>query len=289
MKQQRGINIWLGFIGVVVGIGSVAELTTAPVIGLAMAGSYLALLAVLFASERVRQLQRSIPNLSVAVRGTQAARQAVARARRLAGTNTPETVMDLGLIINEKNRSGAWQPKRTAEAVSTADQAIQPFIKISVPADQSHRTLTLRFDVLDREGQVQLSREVKQFVREGDNLIPCDRQMSIRDNPKIGRAGTWELQVSINGILAASHTFTVTQAAADSYSGSGSASYSQSSSQSQYRASGTAASSAPSRQKLADDGEAPLAHNLSTPDEEDDDDQPLTLEELLREQRGKQS
>ncbi len=279
MKQQRAINIWLGFIGVVVGIGSVAELTTAPLVSIALVGGYVAMLAVLFASERVRQLQRSLPNLSVAVRGTQAARKAVARARRLAGINTPEIVMDLGLIINEKNRSGSWQPKRTAEAVSTADQAIQPFIKLSVPADQSHRTLTVRFDVLDREGQIQLSREVKQFVREGDNLVPCDRQLSIRDNPKIGRPGTWELQVSINGILAASHTFTVTQASANAYPGA-------TSSSNQY----ASASSAPPprRTKLADDGEAPLANNLAAPDE-DDDDPPLTLEELLREQRGKQS
>ena len=110
--------------------------------------------------------------------------------------------------------------------------------------------------------------------------------MTIRDNPKIGRAGTWELQVSINGILAASHTFTVTQASADAYPSSGQY-------QSSSGSSGTGAKASsvppPHRAKLADDGEAPLAHNLSTPDEDDDDDQPLTLEELLREQRGKQS
>lgn len=277
MKQQRAINIWLGFIGVVIGAGSIAELTTAPVIALVMAGSYVAMLAVLFANERVRQLQRSIPNLTVAVRGSTAARQAVSRARRLAGASVPEVIMDVGLIVNEKNSSGGWQPKRTAETITTSDQAVQPFVKLNVTTEQSHRTLTVRFDMLDREGQVQFSREVKQFVREGDNLISCDRTLPIRDNPKIGRPGTWELQITINGLLAASHTFTVSQDA----TGSGT----------QYRAPARPAAYQPpaavaSAPKLADDGEAPLRHNLAAADE-DEEDAPLTLEELLREQRNK--
>lgn len=248
---RRGTYIWLGLIGVIV-----ALLTLSGALGafasILFVGAYLSLLAGVFATERLRQLQNVLPTLAVNTRTTPAARAAVGRARRLTNYNTDEVVTDVGVIVNEQNKNGRWQ-RRIAQSVSTDDQALQPYVKINVPPEISQRVALIKFDVLDRTGKVQFSRQVEQYVRDGENLIPSDQQLPMRGNDKLGRTGTWDLHVSINGTLAACHSFVVAPAVAER------------------------------RARLADDGEARLS-SISVPADKEDDG-PLSLEELLREQR----
>ncbi len=239
-------------IGAVIGLAALATLTEAPVLSVLMVGAYVAMLAAIFANDRLRQLQNMIPTLAATTKTTSAARNAVARARRLSNYTTDESVTDIGIIINEKDRNGRWT-RRIAQSVSMDDQAIQPYVKVNVPPDQSNRVALIKFEVVDKAGKTQFSREVEQYVRDGENLIPSDQQLPFRGNDKLGRAGTWDLQVSINGALAACHSF------------------------------GVSPSTAAMRPILEDDGEAAIAH-LSTPDDKEDD-MPLSLEDLLREQR----
>ncbi len=258
MRQQpRGIKVWLGVLGAIIAVTALANIATAPLMSLLLAGGYIALLTALFASDRLRQLQQAIPTLAVTARVSPAARAATSRARRLANASTPEVVTDVGIIVNEKDRNGRLRPKSITPVVSLGDEAIQPYVKLEVPVALSQRTAVVRFEVIDRAGKVQFSREVEQYVRDGDNLIASDRQLPLRDNDKLGRPGTWDLQVSVNGTLAAIHSFNVTP---------------------------VPAAPVPARARLADDGEAPLTHNLSAPDEEEES-KPLSLEDLLREQR----
>lgn len=252
MRQpRRGTYVWMGLIGFVIALAALSTLAAAPALSVLMVGAYLAMLAALFANDRLKQLQSVIPALAVTSKTTTAARNAVARARRLSSFTTDEVVTDIGVIINEKDRTGRWT-RHIAQSVSMDDQAIQPFVKINVPPEISNRVALIKFEVIDKSGKTQFSRQVEQYVRDGENLIPCDQQLPIRGNDKLGRAGTWDLQVSVNGALAACYSFPVTP------------------------------STAAIRSQLTDDGEAAIA-NLSIPDEKDD--MPLSLEDLLREQR----
>ncbi len=253
MQQgKRGTYIWLGIMGVVV-VGVALSGAIGAVGGLLAIGGYAALLAAIFASDRLGQLQNVIPTLTVSARMTPAARDAVSRARRLSSYTTDETVTDVGIIVNERDRNNRLNRRITA-SVSLDEAAIQPYIKINVPPAYSQRVALVSFEVLDKTGKVQFTRQVEQYVRDGENLIACDQQLPMRGNDKLGRTGTWDLRVSVNGTLAAVHSFGVTP------------------------------SVAVQRSRLADDGEARAAA-ISVPDEKDDD-MPLSLEDLLREQRG---
>ena len=256
MRQgQRGIYVWLGLMGLVVGLVALSGAVGA-LVGLLLIAAYAALLAAFLATDRVRQLQTVLPSLAVSSRVTPAARTAVQRARRLANYNTDETVTDVGIIVNEKDANNRLN-RHIAPSVSLDDQAIQPYVKLNVSPAHSQRVALIKFEVVDKAGKVQFSRQVEQYVRDGDNLIPCDQQLPIRGNDKLGRTGTWDLNVSINGVLAACHSFGVTPALNER------------------------------RTRLADDGEAAM-NTLSTAAEQEDD-QPLSLEDLLREQRQESS
>ncbi len=257
-QQRRGTYIWLAVIGVIAAIVAVSELAVAPALSLLAIGGYIALLSAIFANERLKELQNVLPALAVTAKITPAARAAVTRARRLSNFNTDETVTDVGIIVNEKDRNGRWA-RRMAQSISLDDQAVQPYVKLNVPAAQSQRVALIKFEVVDKTGKTQFVRELEQYVRDGENLIPCDQQLPIRGNDKLGRAGTWDVQVSVNGQLAACHSFGVTPSTAER------------------------------RTRLADDGEAFVpTMNASAPDDKEDD-MPLSLEDLLREQRQESS
>ncbi len=290
MRRQRGTMVWLSMMGGIIGLTAILELVTAPLLSVILVGGYGLLLAALFATDRLRALQqaipKAIPNLTVAARATPAAREAVARARRLASASTPEIVTDVGMIVNERTSGGQLRPKAITSVISLSEQGTQPFVKLNVPPQRSHRTALIKFDIIDREGKTQFSREVQQFVQDGENLITCDRQLPLRDNDRLGRAGAWELQVTVNGTLAACYTFTTTPAgtrSASSASGFGAST-----------GTGSASASAPSisarRSRLADDGEAAPAPASGSAEEEDEAPaRPLSLDELLRDQRGGKS
>lgn len=255
-QGQRGTYVWVALIGLIVGLLALSG-TLGALGSVVLVGAYVALLAAIFANSRLKDLQNMIPVLAASARVTPAARAAVTRARRLSSYNTDETISDVGIIVNEQDRNRRWT-RRIAQTVSLDDQALQPYVKLNVPPEHSNRVALIKFEVIDKAGKTQFSRQIEQYVRDGDNLISCDQQLPIRGNDKLGRAGTWDMRVSINGTLAACHSFPVTPATAER------------------------------RAQLGDDGEARAAANLSAPDEVEAN-MPLSLEDLLREQRRESS
>lgn len=251
----------LGIVGAVAGIvtlsgegGPLAAILSITVFGV--------LAAAVFASGRLRQLQESLPNIAATVKATPNARAASARARRLSNYAPPETVTDVAVIINDRDRTGRLT-RRVAQNVSMDELAIQPIVKFTVPPEDLNRIAIVKFEIIDKAGKVQFTRSVEHYTRDGINLVACDQQLPLRNNPKLGRAGTWDLQISINGQLAAVHSFIVTPAQ-DMRSRS-----------------------------LSDEGEitasAADSSRLRAPDEDELQDMPLSLEDLLREQRSSSS
>jgi len=162
-----------------------------------------------------------------------------------------DTLVDIGFLVNDKISDGSWD-RRIAAAASFDDGYVQPYLKVHVSPDYTDRSVMIDFEVYDRLGRLQFSHRVEEFLREGENLILCDRQLALRGNETLGRAGTWDVRVKIDGALAAIHEFNMS------------------------------ASDAERREQVRDNGEA--LRDVESAIEEEDEAVPVSLEDLLREQ-----
>lgn len=253
---RRGIYIWLMMLGFVIAVLALAAAAGAAAISAeltaVLVGVYLGLVAFTLVGDKLRDvnLQLPRPSLGAVMRVTPSARRAAQRARNRPDHDTDNILTDVGLIVNQRRPDGRWD-RHLASAVSMDDDAIQPFISINVPAESSHRLALITFEVYDQAGRVQFSRQVEQWIRDGDNNVICDRQLRLTGNEALGRAGVWDLRVSIDGSTLAIHSFSVTPSTGER------------------------------RRQFNEEGEA--VGRLSVPD----DDVPMSLDDLLREQRGR--
>jgi hypothetical protein len=250
---RRGIYIWLMMLGVAVALvvlaGALGTAALSAEVAIAIMAAYVAMALVAVAGNRLQHLQVPRPNLRAAVRTTPAARRATQRARSRPGYNADHAITDIGLIVNQKRRDGRWE-RHLAQSVSMDEHAIQPYMTVDVPPNLAQRLALIQFDIYDQAGRPQFSRQVEQWVRDGDNSIICDRQLPLARNESLGRSGIWDLRVAIDGALAAIHSFSVTPSTEEQ------------------------------RRQFTDDGEA-VGERLEIAD----DDLPVSLEDLLREQR----
>jgi hypothetical protein len=115
---------------------------------------------------------------------------------------------DIGLVVNEKRRDGRWD-RRLAESVTMDDGAIQPYIILQVPAESADRLAKVEFELYDQAGRLQFSHTFEHYLRDGRNLILCERHLPLRGNEALGRAGTWDLRVSVDGGLVGIHGFSM--------------------------------------------------------------------------------
>ncbi len=245
---RRGLYIWLTMMGIAIALVVLAGAAT-PALAATLLVTYLAMLTATMVGPRLRSLQLPKAPRRLSVRATPAAQAAARRAQSRPEYNTDQTLTDIGLIVNEKRPDGKWN-RRLAQSVAMDEPAIQPYISVYVPPELSHRLAIIQFEVYDQAGRCQFSRQVEQWVRDGDNNVICDRQLPVRGNEDLGRAGVWDLRVSMDGALVALHSFNMNPASPER------------------------------RRQFSGEGETvPGRLTLSA------DDAPLSLEELLREQR----
>ncbi len=252
---KRGTYAWLAMLGFAVTLVVAAIAAGSVALGAEFAvGLILVYLAIAFyalAGNTIRNFRLpGAPALLSAARATPAARRATQRARARPGFNSDVTLTDVGLIVNERRPDGRWN-RHLAQSVSMDEDAIQPYVTISVPPESSHRLALITFEIYDQSGRPQFSRQVEQWVRDGDNSVICDRQLPLAGNDALGRSGVWDLRVTMDGALLAIHSFSVTPPDVER------------------------------RRHFTSEGEA-IGDRLAAAQ----DDAPLSLEELLREQRG---
>lgn len=255
--SQRGKYVWLGLLGIVVLIVSLASVAGAasipPVVALGIVAAYLAVALLSTVRIDLSALTQQAKPGRVSASMTGAARKAWQRARNRPeyGMGPTDTLVDIGFLVNDKIRDGSWD-RRIASAASFDDGYVQPYLKLHVSPEYADRNVMLDFEIYDRLGRLQFSQRVEEFLREGENLILCDRQLALRGNEMLGRAGTWDVRVKIDGALAAIHEFNM------------------------------AASDDESREQVRQEREAVRAVGMA--DEEEDEAVPVSLEDLLREQ-----
>jgi hypothetical protein len=263
-SARRGTRVMLGLLGVAVFLvvmGGLAGTVSAPIAltaGIAYVLVALASLTKLGPNFLRSRLQEIGPAVTIANRTTAAARRAAQRARNRGEFSLETNLLDIGLMVNERRRNGQLD-RHLVESVSMDVSAVQPFIKLHLNPGTAERLALIEFEFYDQSGKVQFSHQQKHWMRDGENLIGCEQQLPLRGNDELGRAGTWDLRVKVDGTLAGVHGFSMLPAQE------------------------TAGS------RLADDDAAEQRRERMTINSPDEDDAPVSLEELLREQKRRGS
>lgn len=247
----------LGVLVMLIAFASVSSAALSPAVGFGMVAAYLALAFFLYRRADLGALaevvQRRQATLTAAARMSGAARRAAARAKAHpeAGVGSELTLLDVGMLVNERRPDGGWNRRIAQESAALDDEFLQPYVKLFVPAGSGERHATLTFEFYDRSGRLQFSHSMEDYLRTGENLILCERQLALRGAEQPMRAGTWDLRVKVDGVLVALHDFSMAST------------------------SGVAHSAPPRRLHAVEDDyeEAP----------------PVSLEELLREQARRRS
>jgi hypothetical protein len=253
-RSRRGMVIWLVLLGIAVALialGSIFDPTAVNAqVATILLAAYAGVAGVALIGDRLRHVKLEMPRINVPIRMSPAARKATQRARGRSDYSLTTTLTDVGMIVNERSRDGQWN-RHLAQIVSMDDDAIQPYITLHATPEDGNRVSLVEFTIYDQAGKLRFSRVCEQYVRDGENLIVCDRHLPLEGNENIGRAGVWDLQVRIDGAMAAVHSFSVNPSTTER------------------------------RRQLSEDGEV-ATDGLAAPAEFDE---PISLDELLREHR----
>lgn len=258
-RSRRSSRVFLGILGIAVGavVLSAALGSFPPALAALAAVGYAGLVAASFLNLPIGNLRRNLTTVAPALRASPNAKKAAERARNRGGVVNELLLMDVGLLVNEKSRSGRWN-RRIADRLSLDDQFVQPYINLHVLPGNGDRVVHMEFEMVDQTGAVRFSHEMQQLVRDGENLITCERQLPLRDNHELTRGGVWDLRVTVNGNPMGVHLFNV--------------------------AAGSSLHVEPNQYE-----EAIRADRLAQPlDDPEYDDQPMSLEELIRQQNRDQ-
>lgn len=255
MRIRRRNTPWLVVLGLLVMLVVVSGVA-APEVAVTLIGLYLfALAASLIEFQPTRVIERSRSSLT-AIRMSAEAREAVERARRRGGAATPGlTLLNIGLISTETSSEG--MNFRITRSPSLDEDGVRPFIKLNVQPDYADRHSIIRYEIIDANGDSQYVHEMRVYLRDGEMDILADHQLPLLRNNRRLSAGDWDLRVTVDGALVGMHNFTVAPSLNDRYS----------------RLDADQDLARPA-QRLADD--------VTPPEIGRDNDEPMSLEELLR-------
>lgn len=200
MRLRRRNTIWLAALTALVMVAVVAG-------GLANPPAVLALIALLgvalvasFVELQPNRLREALPTSPLSMmRMSAQAREASERARRRSNYTAPGlTLLDIGLIALVTSPDGSMIMRRGRQ-VSLDDNGVRPYITLNIDSQSSDRNATIRFEILDHNGQTQYVHEMKTFLRDGEMNILADTQLPLFDNNRLPGAGEWDLRVSVDG------------------------------------------------------------------------------------------
>lgn len=203
--RQRNTS-WLILLGILIG--------TALIAGTANTGAAVALVtlfliaavASLVELDRQPAVLANAMQRAVRTQATPQAKEASERARRRGSyIDTRLTLLDIGLIAAQSNPEGMVM--RRARSISKDDDGVRPFITINVDPQESERSALVRFEIVDQTGQEQYVYEMKTYLRAGEMNLLADHHLRLANNSNITGMGDWDLRVYIDGTLMALHNF----------------------------------------------------------------------------------
>jgi hypothetical protein len=252
LQSNRRGTLVLYFIMAVAILTVIFSGAISPPLGAALLTIYLAFVVLTSRASALQNLRRTMPERTARIpQITRAAREAAGRIPRSSMSILQElyTLQDIGLIIDERRRDGLHL--RHARFMSLDDESLRRYVVLQYPADGYPEKVILRFEINDAAGEPQFIYEMEHTLRPGENLIVPDYRLVLKGNSKITNAGTWDLQVSINGMPVGIHNFNILPPLAE-------------------------------RLREGSDGEVSPSARLMV--DEDEEELPVSLEELLDQQ-----
>lgn len=137
------------------------------------------------------------------------AREATDRAQRRGDYALRDmTLIDVGLISSHSTPEGMVM--RKGRTISGDDDGVRPFVTLHVEPIEADRHAMIRFEIIDHRGQTQYVHEMKTYLRDGEMNILADHHLPLLSNEQIGQGGDWDLRVSVDGRTAGLLSFAVT-------------------------------------------------------------------------------
>ncbi len=211
MRFRRRNTAWLAALTAIIMVAVAAGGLANPPAALALITLLGVALIASFVEVRPNRLREAMPVSPLAMmRMSAQAREASERARRRSSFTPPGlTLLDIGLIALVTSPDGSMIMRRGRQ-VSLDDKGVRPYITLNIDPQSADRNATIRFEILDHNGQTQYVHEMKTFLRDGEMNILADTQLPLFDNDRLPGAGDWDLRVSVDGLTMGLLSFTTT-------------------------------------------------------------------------------
>ena len=199
---------WLVVLAAMIGVAVLSSAVPAQVTFALLALYAVAVGATFLNFKPETLLDRSRSSLTM-MRMSSEAREAVERARRRGSLlDSSLTLLDIGLITSQSSREGMVMHR--TRTVSKDDDGVRPFVTLHVQPESAEQTALIRFEMIDHNGQSQYIHEMRTYLRDGEMNILADHHLPLTGNEQIAGAGDWDLRVSIDGTLLGAHAFNLT-------------------------------------------------------------------------------
>lgn len=255
IRFRRRNTSWLIALGALVTF-ALYTAPSSPLIQATLIGLLIAALFGSFVDLSVSQndLLRSLYRTPIRRRVTPEAKEATERARNLSAMPRSDlTMLDVGLIALQTVDDGLTM--RRTRSISKDDDGVRPFVILHVPHSEAERSARVRYEIHDHHGDIKYVYEAKPFLRDGEMNILADHHLPLADNDAIHEGGDWDMRVYVDGELFAMHTFTL------------------------------APSAIQRRERLVNKRATPLNEAIARIETPTEEEMPVTLEQLLKQEQ----
>lgn len=213
---KRRNTIWLFALSVLMALvlisGNIAADVQALLLGvfvLALVGTFVDISALTDRTQLVQAIQQRSPLNRSSTRMSPQAKEAVDRAASRGGYREADLqLVDIGMIASQSGQEG--MSMRRTRSISKDDDGVRPFVTLLVTAENADRRAVIRYEVVDHHGKEQYIHEMRVFLRDGEMNILSDHHLPLRGNDKIAGMGDWDLRVFVDNTLIGIHNFTLT-------------------------------------------------------------------------------
>jgi hypothetical protein len=259
MRIKRRNLVWLGTLAALTGIAVLSQGFDSATSMLLLASLGVAGGVALFDLEPQRLIKTMQDKTALGGKVSADAREAVERAKaRQTYITTEAQVLDVGLIAT-LDRADGMVMQRTRD-ISLDDNSVRPYVTLQVPALEADRRATVRFEMEDGHGDRVFIHEQEQYMRDGRIDILSGAQLPLFSSDQGIDPGDGDLRVYLNGDLISVLGFTIAPSTRDRWAGR--------------------------RQQRA---QTRLSDREDDTSQDTDDEAPVSLEELLRQQNRSDS
>lgn len=211
MRRNRHNVIWLAALGILTLLAvispDVASSAQAALVGVFLLATLGAFLDVSVSERLFKRITEQVTARQSRI--SSEAREARERAEQRGSYFIEDLEMlDIGVITAQSGGDGLVM--RRARTISKDDDGARPFVTLYVPPKDAERTINVRFEFIDHNGQQRYVHQMNPYLREGEFNILADHHLPLYGNDEVNGVGDWDLRVYINNVLVGLHNFHLT-------------------------------------------------------------------------------